>query len=389
MANDLQYVLDTLVMPAALPVLREACILPALVNTDFQSVAAEQYDTIRVPLPVDMGAAQTFDPSSGTTSTDLAPGKVDIKLDTWLYKQFAMNDKEMRTAVTSGVLPRAAEASIKSLANSINASLWQLYKDVPYFCGTPNTAPSTNADVIAARKSLQRTLAPLQDRRLVVNVDAEANLIALWADFQKTGSTEALITASMGHKFGFDIFADQQAPVHTPGTFCSVTTPAVNGALSAGATTMNVDGGSASETLKIGDVFTFAGLVDATGNKYQFVVTANATASSGAITGVTFYPALPAAVADNVVITFAKPASGTTYGMNLAFNRDAFMFAARPLVGESSENSTISVATDPVSGIPLRLETWRDPSKGTRQWRFDILVGWKTLRPELACRVHG
>lgn len=389
MANNLQYVLDTLVMPAALPVLREACVLPALVATDFDGVAKEQYETIRVSTPAEVGPADTMDVDAGSSSSDLTPGKVDIKLDQWKYKQFQMNDKEMVESVTSGVLPRAAESAIKSLANEVNAQLWGLYVDIPYFAGTAGTTPSSNAAVIGARKSLQKTLAPLGDRRLVVGVDAEAELVNLWSDVMKTGSTEALVAASMGHKFGMDIFADQQSPMHTFGTFASGS-PLVNGAVSAGAQTMNVDGGSAAETLKKGDVFTVAGCKDQSGALYQFVVLANATASTGAITGLTFYPKAPTGgFADNAAITVVKPGSGTQYAINMAFHRDAFMFAARALAAEQSENSTISVAVDPVSGIPLRLETWREPGKAKRLWRFDILFGVKTLRPELAARLHG
>jgi hypothetical protein len=35
------------------------------------------------------------------------------------------------------------------------------------------------------------------------------------------------------------------------------------------------------------------------------------------------------------------------------------------------------------------LETWRDPKFATRYWRFDVLYGYKLLRPELACRLRG
>ena len=65
------------------------------------------------------------------------------------------------------------------------------------------------------------------------------------------------------------------------------------------------------------------------------------------------------------------------------------MFAARTLANEESDSSTISVATDPITGIPLRLETWRKPEVATRFWRFDILYGVKTLRKAMAARLHG
>lgn len=191
-------------------------------------------------------------------------------------------------------------------------------------------------------------------------------------------------------KFGFEIFSDQLAPNHTFGTFGAAgETPKVAANALAGATTIAVDGGNAAETLVRGDVFTIAGVKTAKGVLIPFVVLGNYAATSGAIAAVNIYPALPANVAHNAAITVVAPGSGTNYAISMAFHRDAFMFAARSLQTEQSENSTISVAIDPVTGIPLRLETWRDPVRSRRIWRFDVLFGVKTLRPELACRFHG
>lgn len=387
--NELQDLMDTLIMPAALPVLREACVLPALVATDFGIDAREQFETIRVPLPADLGPADDFNESTGSTSTALKPGKVDVKLDKWKYKQFEMNDREMRETITSGVLPSAAEAAIKSLANAVDLDLFALYKDIPSYAGAAGTTPADKQALVDVRKVLQDNLVPPADRRLVLNTDAEAELLLLFSDVEKTGSTLALIEASMGRKFGFDTFADQLALAHTFGTFASGS-PLVNGAVLAGATTMNIDGGSAAETIKKGDVFTVAGVVDGLGRARQFVFTADGVATTGALAAATFYPAAPTGgFADNAALTIVKPGSGTQYAINLAFHRDAFMFAARSLAGEQSENSTISVAADPLTGIPLRLETWRDPKLAKRFWRFDLLYGVKTLRRELASRLHG
>ncbi|MER9328528.1 hypothetical protein [Mesorhizobium sp. M0488] len=41
---------------------------------------------------------------------------------------------------------------------------------------------------------------------------------------------------------------------------------------------------------------------------------------------------------------------GTPYTVNLSFQKNAFMWAARTVSDEASESSTISVATDPVTG---------------------------------------
>lgn len=380
--NELQKLMNDLILPQALPVLREACVMPALVATDYSAEAQEQNATINVPMPQDFGDADDFDPNTGTTATGLNGETVEIKLDKWKYKAFTMNDKEMRETLTGGVLPSAVEAAVKSIANSVNRDLFDLYKDIPYFAGTAGTPPADEDAVLDAREVLQNNLVPQGDRRLVFGTKAEKNFLKAMKDASKTGTTAALREASLGRLYGLDTFADQMAPVHTHGT-AATDTLAVNGGAAAGATVIGIDGGAGTETLLKGDVFTIAGVAG------QYVVTEDVAAVAGAFAQVKIYPALAGAAANDAAVTVVAPVSGGKYGVNLAFHRNAFMWAARTLSNEQSETSTIAVQTDPVTGIPLRLETWREPGKSKRFWRFDILYGVKTVRRELAARLHG
>ncbi len=378
MANDLQELMDTEIMPVALPVLREACVMPALIYRDLDKKAQKKNGTIRVPLPQNMGEADDMNPITGSTSTDLDDSHTDVKLDQWKYKQFQMTDREMKESLTSGILPSAAEDSIKALANSIDLCLLNLHRDIPYHYGTPGITPSDKASLIGVRKVLQKNLCPPGMRSLLFDVEAEAAMLELFSDADKTGSTEALREASLGRLFQFETYSDQMVPSHIAGSFQSES-PLVNGEVLAGATIMNIDGGAGTETINVGDRFTVAGV------EGQFVFKSNATASSGAIAGIEFYPAAPSSFADNAAITIVG-----SHTPNIAFRYDAFALAMRPLAdGTESESSTISIAVDTVSGIPLRLETWRESGKATRFWRFDCLFGVKTLRPELASILLG
>lgn len=376
MANDLQDLMDTLIMPAAMPVLRESCVMPALVFSDFADETRQQNETIRIPKPQDLGIAQDFDPVGGSTSTDLSDDKVDITLTQWKYKQFQMNDQEMRESLTAGILPSAADSAIKEVANAVDLDLLNLYVDIPYFYGVAGTTPSASSDITNTRKLLQKNLAPFGDRRLLLDVEAEASLLDLYSNASTTGSTEALRNASLGRLFQFDTYSDQLIPLHTKGTMAG--TPLVNGVVAAGATTLDIDGAVGTETLVKGDLLTFAGVTG------QFVVTADIAASGGAFTGVAIYPAVPTGgIADDAAVTLVD-----NHTPNIAFQKNAFALAMRPLETDA-EGSTISIQTDPVSGIPLRLETWRDSAKSTRYWRFDVLYGVKTLIPELAAIMLG
>src|SRR5690606_15891740 len=230
---------------------------------------------------------------------------------------------------------------------------------------------------------------PMQNRRHVIDVEAEEALLNIdnIRKVNESASTEALREGMLGRIVGIDHFLDQNMPAHTQSDITALQT---NGAVAAGAKTMNVDTGTPlGGTLYKGDLFTVAG-VDG-----QFVITNDPSISlaGGAVAGVTFEPAAPTGgFADNAAITVIRDAAASTYMNNLMFHRDAFVFVQRPLAdGETgqSESSTIAQQTDPISGISLRMETWRDPNKKTRYWAFDVLYGVKTLRAELANRVLG
>lgn len=384
MANTLTDLMATLILPEALNVLRENCIMPALVFTDYQPEAAQHNQTIRVQGPQDLGDADDMAAAiaaSGTVPTALGDPYVDIVMDQWKYKQFEATDKEMWDAALKGTLASAAASAVKGLANAVDKSLLGLYKDIPYFTGTAGSTPADTDAIFDVREIMEQNLVPKGNRNIVVNSALEKNLLIALQDASKTGSTEALRQASIGPLAGFDIYADQLIAIHAAGNFDDGSC-AVNGDVAAGATTMNLTGGADTGTVKIGDVFTVDGAPG------QYVFTAAKSATGGAITGATFAPAAPAGgFASGAVVTITA-----THVPNLAFHRSAFALVMRPLTDPGviqTENSTVAVQVDPISGISLRLESWRKPEFASRQWRFDILYGVKTIRPELAARLLG
>jgi hypothetical protein len=94
-------------------------------------------------------------------------------------------------------------------------------------------------------------------------------------------------------------------------------------------------------------------------------------------------PTLQSVAANNAALTFKA-----THVVNLGFHRDAFALAMRPLENAvDGLGNQISVATDPISGVSMRLEVSRE-HKRTR-YSFDVLYGAKLVRAELACRMAG
>lgn len=383
MANDLS-VLAPKLLAQGLLALRGQNLMPLLVNNDYSMEFAEKGLVVTIPVPSAI-AAQDVSPSNTPPSTnDSAPTSALITLNQWKEAPFYLTDKDMQQS-DSGIIPMQASEAVKSLADSINAYLMGLYKGVYGYVGTAATTPFATDTTAAtnARKLLNRQLAPMGDRRFVMDPDAEANALNLRAfqDASWSMNADAIREGEITRRLGFDWFMDQQVATHTAGTLSNGSTHSalVNGALTAGVTTMNIDSTTLTGTVVTGDVFTFAGHTQT----YTVTNSSTLTASGNAIAGVTFSPPLAVNVADNVAVTFKD-----THVVNLAFHRDAIGFATRPLLDSGQGlGNIIEAAVDPVTGLALRLEISRE-HKRTR-FSYDILYGASLVRAELATRVAG
>lgn len=362
--------------------LRENAVMASLCGYDVKAEAAQKNATISVVLPYAVPAQEVV-VATQTTATPLIPTTVDITLANWWEASFSLSDKDM-AELRPGFLPMAAAEAIKSLANKVDISLLNLYKDIYGAVGTYNATPDGLDDLANCRKMLNKQLAPLNDRVMIISPEAEAGFLGVdqFIGADKTGGTQALRDASLGRLFGFDIYMDQNVPNHTKGTLVSsVPDCAVKDIVAAGlkaAVLNNSSGtGTLAGTLVAGDIITFANQTQ------QYVITALATAGSQEC-AITFEPALKTALADGTLVTIQGSCS-----QNLAFQKGAFCFASRPLASlvDSGLGSIISSDIDPVSGLSLRLEI----SRYNRQTRFsyDILWGVKTIRREYATRLIG
>ena len=150
--------------------------------------------------------------------------------------------------------------------------------------------------------------------------------------------------------------------------------------------------------ISAGDVFTIAGVFKvhpetkvSTGVLQQFVVTA--AASSGA-TSLAISPAIvatgagrnvSAVPADNAAISFLGTAS-TAVGTSMLYQQEAFAFATADLVMPSGVDFATREVLD---GISMRIVRQYDINEDRFPARLDVHYGYKTLRPQLACRLHN
>ena len=387
MANTLSAAIPK-ILAQGLIALREFCVMPRLVNTDYATEARQKGDTIDVPIPSAIAVADVAPAAFAPNPADASLAKAQIQLSYWREAAFYLTDKDILEAM-NGAMPMQASEAVRALANDVNAKIFTLYTGIYGFTGTPGTTPF-GADVGAAtgaRKVLNKQLAPLNPRYCVLDPDAEANALGLRAfqDASWRADGAGIVEGQIGRKLGFNFFIDQQTPTHIAGTLSdgSAHQALFNGGGSPqtlGATTMNLDATTLTGTVVKGDVFTVAG------DAQTYTVTSGPhTAAGNAIAGIAFAPAAKVAWADNAQVSFKG-----THVVNLAFHRDAIALAVRRLedaaVAAADRESMMS-AVDPVSQLALRLEVRREHKR--MRWSYDILYGVGLVRPELACRIAG
>ena len=200
MANSLTNVIPQL-LAQGLMALRQQSIMPRLVNRSYDSLAAQSGSTIDIPIPSAITANAVTPGTTSQAVSDLSPTKATITLDQWYEAAFNLTDEELKNVEENSLMPMQASEAIKSLANNVDAFIMNLASSstngISQNGGTAGTTPfATNLDAyLEARKELNNSAAPMDDRYCVINADAEAEALSLEA-FQNAawrGDTDGII----------------------------------------------------------------------------------------------------------------------------------------------------------------------------------------------------
>lgn len=231
--------------------------------------------------------------------------------------------------------------------------------------GTSATTPFASDLTAAAqiKKILDDNGAPMNDRSLVLDTTAGANIRALTqlTNVNQAGSDRTLRNGVLLPLVGFDVRESAQIVTATAGSGASYL---INngGGYAIGATSLTLDTGSG--TILAGDVITIG--------SYKYVV---ATALAANVV-VIAQPGLRAAVADNATVTVSA-----TGARNLGFSRNAIRLATRlPKVVGGDMASDRQTITDPVSGISFELAMY----PGYRMVKYEVAIAYGSLvvKPE-------
>ena len=300
---------------------------------------------------------------------------------------------------------RFLKPALATVANKIDRDGLGLYQDVFNAVGTPGTTPNSLLTYLQAGAKMDDEAVPRDGlRSTVIDPWAQATLVDALKGLFQSGEKIAnqYETGNMGLAGGFKFNMDQNVVRHVVGPLGG--TPLVNGASQTGSNLVtNGWTAAAASRLKKGDVFTLAGVFavnpqnrQSTGQLRQFVVTADVSSDASGNATIPIYPAIVTSGAFQTVT--ASPASGaaltilgaanTSTPANLAYHRDAFTLACAdlPLPGGVDMAARVS---DKQLGLSVRMVRAYDINNDRFPCRLDILYGWKTLYPELACRIQG
>lgn len=280
------------------------------------------------------------------------------------------------------------------LATNVEADAFNMLGDV-YNQVNGHGAPQTFKNVLGARKILVDNLAPAGEKMVRMNTQDNVDMVdSLKGLFQSsTNIKEQYLDGVLGHTGGFEFAENPILSTYLRGSMSGAYV--LNGVPATGATTAVVATGTGAGLA--GDVFTIAGVnrvhpetKQSTNTLQQFVLTANYVGGAGTIS---FSPALnyavtgvqnvSAAPATNAALTFAGTVN-TASGISLAYAKDAFTFATADLVMPTGVDMA---ARKVVDGISARLVRQYQINDDLFPCRFDVLYGYKTIRPQLAVRL--
>lgn len=358
-------------------------------DDSFAKTGAKIGDSLKIRLP------NQYTVRSGATLSAQATTETSTTLQVATQKGVDLNFTSVDLTLSlDDFSKRILNPAMSVLAANIEADAFSMMLDV-YNAVNNVTAAVTMNKLLTGRKVLGDNLAPNEERKAILNTQDNVDLIdALKGLFQdSTSIAKQYKEGMMGRTAGFDFYENTLVPTQTTGTAAAATLYVVNGASQTGAGVIVATG---TLTFKKGDVITFVGCNRChpetkadTGALQQFVVTTDYAGGAGTIAispsivtsggrqNVTASPTNGGAVAK-------IGAASSVYKPSLLFHPDAFAFATADLVMPQGIDFA---AREVMDGISMRIVRQYDITNDKFPTRLDVLYGYKTIRPELACRL--
>ena len=193
----------------ALMILRKNAVMAGLVHRDYsKEFVAGVGDTITIRKPATF-VVKDFVESTGITVQDATEATKTVKMDKFYDVSFAVTSKDL-TMNISDFSEQLLVPAMMAFRDKIDAEIIKIAEGATHKV-THAQGKIAPEDIISVRKFLNDGATPLSMRSLVVGTQAEADLLSseLFVSADKVGDTEGLKEASLGRKFGFDTYVDQ------------------------------------------------------------------------------------------------------------------------------------------------------------------------------------
>lgn len=383
-------------------------------NTDL-SVAVGGYrkgSTLTISLP------NKFRTKDGATidTVDVQEPSTSITVDNHRHVAMDFLETDLTMSIENFSKKYTRPATL-ALANYVDVTGMQEYKNIYNLVGTPGTTPSTFGVLANCATRMDNESVPREDRLCIFSPKAHWSMAdgELKSVFQQNIVDTMLRKGFIGNFALMDFFMSQNIPSHTVGTWDAGSTGVMNGATAEGATSLVTNGWAASTVvMQDGDVFTIAAVYGVNpisgqvweGNELkQFVCTAQVTSDGAGNATIPISPKIYSSAATEnflpyqTVVTLPQNGAAitvvgsdaTTYTQNLAFHPDTFALTMVPFKRPQSAGQSVlwEQASDPQLGLSITLCQAFAIGTYLEYTRLDILFGWDTIRPEFGCRITG
>jgi hypothetical protein len=298
MANSLDAYIPELWANESVAILVENMVMANLIHRDFSPLVANFGDIVHTRKPAEFTAKRKTN-TDNVTVQDASATDIQVPLDQHFHTSFEIKDGEISKSFKE-LRAEFLEPAVISIARAVDQVL--LGESHAFFGNAEGvvagiTISNVIAEIVNTRKRMNINKAHEVGRNLILTPDTEATAlqVSTFHEADKVGdSGTALREASLGRKFGFNIFMSQNAPSTVGMPTLGGTAPLVDlvAGYPIGATLVHVD--TAGSALKVGMFFRINGVI------HQ--ITVLGTLSTQDI-DVTFTPPLRKAVVDDAVVT--------------------------------------------------------------------------------------
>lgn len=348
-----------------------------------------------------------FSVSTGATlvNQDVTDESTSLTLSNQKHVAFKFSSSELALSVDK-FRERYLDNAVLALANQVDLDGLQVaYQNTFNSVGTPGTTPSALLTYLLAQQKLNEFGAPIGGKRTaLINPSASTAIVDGLKGLFQSGDriAEQYENGVMGVAAGAKWKMTQNIYTHTVGPLGG--SPVVNGASQTGSSLVTSGWtAAAASRLKKGDVFTIPTVFavnpitkQSTGALQQFVVTADVSSDGAGAATIGISPAIVTSgstqtvtnsPANSAALTIVG-AANTVSPQNLIYDENAFVLGCADLELPQGVHFA-AVASDPESGLSMRIVRAYDISGDSFPCRLDILYGWAAVRPEWACRVQG